>query len=852
MTRKHSIATLALVIVLSLTGSIFGRAEMDDSGRYGGRQATAEVAYCVASHSVGELVLAVNNNGTFGTGFSLGSGGDCFTGGQVKSCEYPKGANTSYLFAGAFWIGAVVGRDTLVSVGADGWSSTREMTPFRFPMTRRSIINPDVPEFEGAISEEDFLCYYTDTVTEGLQADPFDGPHRPIGIGITERSFAWSYTYAEDLILFDYQIKNLGTRPLENVYMGLYNDGDVCFDCGNGGYSDDITGFVETNLRRYGDCLYLDTVNIAWLADNEGNLLDLHPVPHVTAMRVVRTPAEVLDVSYNWWISAGSAATDFGPRERGGVGRLKEDFRDFGTGGLGTPETDRNKYYIMQNKEFDYDQAKVASIPSNDTLWLYPNQDNVESWARGLDTRYLLSFGPFEILPGQSLPVSFAYLGGLGLHTKLGNLDNLPDNFDLFYDNLDFSDLAENSTWASWIYDNPGVDSDSDGYAGKFRVCVTESALIDTLVPDSGWMPIIADTIWYEGDGIPDFRGASPPPAPKFWLTPSVGAIHVRFNGSRTETTLDLFTHLADFEGYRIYLGRDNRSTSYSLISSYDVENYNRYIFNDTRNLWELKDPPFSLDSLRCLYADSCNDPTFDPRDYSRTNPLEHSSYPGQQFYFEPQDFNASDIGGAGYISKVYPNQPPPSHPLPDSADPEELTAEGMFKYYEYMYTIENLLPTIPYWVNVTAFDYGSPQSDLPSLETSVTVGAKDVYPSSSYDDVLRDNPDIIVYPNPYRADATYRSRGYEGRSEQDRPDDRVRRIHFTNLPARCTIKIYTIDGDLVRQIDHDKSPTDPNAAHEYWNMITRNTQMVVSGLYYWVVEAEGFETQIGKLVVIM
>ena len=34
--------------------------------------------------------------------------------------------------------------------------------------------------------------------------------------------------------------------------------------------------------------------------------------------------------------------------------------------------------------------------------------------------------------------------------------------------------------------------------------------------------------------------------------------------------------------------------------------------------------------------------------------------------------------------------------------------------------------------------------------------------------------------------------------------------------------------------------------------MITRNTQMVTSGMYYWTVESETGEVQIGKFVVIM
>ncbi|MCK4573594.1 MAG: hypothetical protein KAU36_04440, partial [candidate division Zixibacteria bacterium] len=87
---------------------------------------------------------------------------------------------------------------------------------------------------------------------------------------------------------------------------------------------------------------------------------------------------------------------------------------------------------------------------------------------------------------------------------------------------------------------------------------------------------------------------------------------------------------------------------------------------------------------------------------------------------------------------------------------------------------------------------------------------------------------------------------------ETDRPDDRVRAIHFANLPPKCTISIYTIDGDLVREIEHDRDLGDPTAAHDEWNLITRNTQLVVSGLYYWTIESADGSVQIGKLVIIM
>jgi hypothetical protein len=81
--------------------------------------------------------------------------------------------------------------------------------------------------------------------------------------------------------------------------------------------------------------------------------------------------------------------------------------------------------------------------------------------------------------------------------------------------------------------------------------------------------------------------------------------------------------------------------------------------------------------------------------------------------------------------------------------------------------------------------------------------------------------------------------------------EDRTRSIHFINLPHKCTIRIFTIDGDLVREIQHDAPVGAPQSSHERWDLITRNTQAVVSGIYYYSVESE-FGSQIGKLVIIM
>ena len=853
--RNQTVYLVTLSVLL--TASVFSRASFEEGRKWDEpRAATAEPpAYCLVAHRVGRMQLTINNNGTFGLGFKVGDAIDCITGQTVKSCEYPKGSNTRYLFAGAFWIGAVIGRDTLVSVGADGWLPQGEFAPDIAPfgdIVYRSIRFPDQEKlFKDAVSEEDYICKYADTLTEGRATDEVSGaPFTPLNIEVTQKSYAWSYPYAQDFVLFDYEIKNVGTQTLHDTYMGIYVDADVyALAVGLNGAQDDVCGFVDSMYIDEQGRKLKEQVYIAWIADNDG---DLSGPPSnfctgVTGTRIVRTPNDTLNVSFNWWISNDNTVRDFGPRERPFMGKLKEPFRDFGTGGLGTPAGDANKFYMLRNREFDYDQVRTASIQPTDSLWLLPPQEFASLWSVGLDTRYLLSFGPFDIIPGDKLPISFAYVAGADFHRDKNNINNLPNNPDAYYSNLNFDSLGNNAAWAARIYDNPGVDTDNDGKRGDYVV------FYDSVYVNGQWVTDTTkpDTVYYKGDGVPDFKGASPPPAPTVRPEPTVGSIKVRFNGLRSETTKDVFSRIADFEGYRVYVGRDDRETSFSLYASYDKLDYNRYEWDG--NQFKLTDIPFTLDSLRCLYApDGCDDSTWNPLQYTRNSPLIDPSDPSRVYYFAPQDYNSSDFGVSTPIRKAYPDQAYPSSLNPDSAQVDELTEDGYFKYFEYEIDVNNLLPSVEWYVNVTAFDFGSPKSGLASLETPRSSGAVAAYPLTTAQAAGQKNLKAYVYPNPYRFSGNYRAQGFEGRTQSDRPDDRVRAIHFANLPAKCTIKIFTLDGDLVREINHDKSPNDPEASHEIWDLITRNTQLTVSGLYYWTVESDNGDTQIGKLVILL
>ncbi|MBK7141514.1 MAG: hypothetical protein IPH75_05500 [bacterium] len=818
------------------------------------------------AHSRGNMQLALANNGTFGTyGQELP---DPFTGLQIPSCIYPKNSALVYLYVGAFWIGAIVGEDTLVSCGTEDFYQTLEFQP-EVPdcddaFARNGFCYYSIDEQSDfytpqAFSEQDLICSYVDTFSSPaiVSPDPVDNrSHRPLGIRVTQRSMAWSYSYADDFILFDYQIENIGDDLLNDVYMSIWVDGDAWHTSRNSpeGWNDDLVGFYREHPAPEG-CGFVDTVNIAYHADADGDpggsSWDSRSTRAVVGTRVVRTPADSLEYSFNWWIiNYSDPKFDFGPRKTGSVG---DPFRNM-EGRLGTPTGDANKYYVMSRREFDYDLLYTA-IDHSDSGWLRPPANAVEV-ASGYDARYLLSFGPFDLAPGQQLPISFAWAGGENFHQEPDDFARLfrPSAPDPYYQSLSFDNLAANARWASWVYDNPGIDTDGDGYVGKFRICTKDSVIeridttiteFDTLI-DTLFRAVLADTFFYEGDNVPDFRGAGPPPAPLLRVIPSLGKLTLRWNGYRSETSKDIFLGKVDFEGYRMYIGLDSRPGSMSLSASYDREDYNRFVLKQTGPgtfAWSLTEIPFTLDSLRTIF----DDPVFDPSAHPLANPYQFGD---SLFYFEPQDYNSSSLGLQGGIRKAYPDAVVP--PSDTALWTDDLVTyehgEPLPRYYEYEFDLENLLPSIPYYVSVTAFDFGSPKAGLLSLETSPYNDFVVEYPQIPSDSVEAAGLEAYVYPNPYRIDADYASMGYENREQID--PERARRIHFMNLPKVCTISIYSLDGDLIRRIEHNYPEGGPGSMHESWDLITRNTQAVVSGLYYFVVES-ATRTQIGKLVII-
>ena len=101
---------------------------------------------------------------------------------------------------------------------------------------------------------------------------------------------------------------------------------------------------------------------------------------------------------------------------------------------------------------------------------------------------------------------------------------------------------------------------------------------------------------------------------------------------------------------------------------------------------------------------------------------------------------------------------------------------------------------------------------------------------------------DVYVVPNPYVATSLFEPANpyLVGRGE--------RRILFMNLPPQCTIRIYTVTGDLVQTLTHDAAVDD---GQEPWNLVSRDGMDVAYGVYIFHVDAPGVGETVGRFALI-
>jgi len=102
---------------------------------------------------------------------------------------------------------------------------------------------------------------------------------------------------------------------------------------------------------------------------------------------------------------------------------------------------------------------------------------------------------------------------------------------------------------------------------------------------------------------------------------------------------------------------------------------------------------------------------------------------------------------------------------------------------------------------------------------------------------------DIYVVPNPYvGANEIEPANKLSGQNRGER------RIYFENLPMKCTIRIFTLSGELVTTLEHE---TGYDNGREFWNLLNEDGFSVAYGVYLAHIDAPGVGEKLIKFALI-
>ncbi len=127
-----------------------------------------------------------------------------------------------------------------------------------------------------------------------------------------------------------------------------------------------------------------------------------------------------------------------------------------------------------------------------------------------------------------------------------------------------------------------------------------------------------------------------------------------------------------------------------------------------------------------------------------------------------------------------------------------------------------------PYHYAVTAVDNGTQNTDglirEQKLESSIYTNRSQIA-AYAFAPGEPTAGKVRIVPNPYITMA----QEYNFYSSTGNIDE----IHIVNLPPYCTIRIFTVAGDLIKTIEHNTGSAD-----EFWDLVTESNQLVASGVY--------------------
>jgi hypothetical protein len=690
-------------------------------------------------------------------------------------------------------------------------------------------------DFE-AIAQQMFSTQYWDISEFTQESEP---DHVPLDLLVRQRSFAWATAGTNEFVGFDFEVYNIGNETLNDVFIAFFVDGDAGPKDKQNYWVDDKFGFVAGDTTIVNDAAPVGCqttqvdYSIAYIFDTP----DIEINEESGGVRGGDVPG------YFGGMFLGHTTDPLGVDAPPQVAiRLARSFSGSEPYPQGDPRNDSERYELISSQ---------GTPTRPETI-------------KEADYRYVIAAGPFRSLPPDtSLNFQTAFVIGEGRSGMIENAVQAQLIFDGVWRDADANDQTGslgretcirppgNATSANW--DNPcdslttQIPIEWPGYCAPENYVDNDCDNCTPLATESDPGP----------ETLINWVGTVAPPPPATNSDCDRVDVGVSPEGDRrvvlqwdnlSELKADPIQRRILFEGYRIWRVEGWRRPVGSTgpapedwqllgqIVKNPVDPPQRCFVTDPRTgekvpfefnvrsflgNWEPNDPAGILPDDPC---EAC--PQFCwPQRLFRVNellaPVETGiatgdTTPGQGF---------ADLYPVGFYTYV------------DTAG----IKNGMIYFYD--------ITAFSAWEQITYDNSTVPPTEIiRNFELSGRPAAREcqmVVPTWP----TRDTKDeIYVVPNPYvQGDRTVLPWGWDLiPSDQDPTGTR---LAFTNLPAgRNVIKIYTLAGDLVETIDMRATGENGTA---FWNLVSRNGQDVVAGVYLFTVVTENQGTKVGRFVVI-
>jgi len=679
-----------------------------------------------------------------------------------------------------------------------------------------------------------------------------------MGLEITQTVRQWNYKYNKDMIFFTLQIKNASTENYHDVAIGLYCDFDI-------GGPDPATG----ENGRLGDLVAYDpTLDLAWTYDEDGYDPGWGPtvVTGVMGTVILSTPGDVGMTSFN------TGQWEF------------------------LPQTDKERFAMIDNTEFDQslpptDQYYVQAVrgidlPAGETvqfdfaLVAAPNAEYLATTAERAKALY----DQYYIGPKPPDPATVSVTAGDGVirlhwnNVAENSIEPTTGEKD-FKGYKIFRSTDRGTSWGT-LTNNPDDSRGPDYYPlalyladdlGRIGHTYTDSNLTNGM---EYWYSVVAyDTGSAASEPLQNDRGnprsatntikVVPRDNPVGYLTPQESMEHV-YTGDWEQSDDAVSVYVVDESGIT---GHD-----YTVTFADNCAQLFWYLIDANTNDTVLTDQD-QIDGLPGTYpvADGMQVVVQSER-VPRALYQSRFAVPDQQSMdvlaeqFDASvgcnDLFRSDVEirftASGSTAYEWFTGAPVSVPFEvwnvstntqlgcwvvdwnedggwTIADMDYIVLTG------YDYDNGNFHPEVlpDYLTWLAALDPASvPASGdawmiegprLPSPQDEFEFSSRKIVASTATQEIKN----IKVVPNPYLGYAKWETTTGE------------HKIQFADIPDNCTIRIYTMAGELIRTINHDDG-----TGTQDWDMLSEAGRGIASGVYLYHVESQ-YGNFTGKFAVI-